>query len=477
MKIAIFILLLINANILIVGQSISFSNQNGKLVAKVVNGTEPVVNLQDTIPVCKGEANLIEAVDSASYTYSWSTGETSYFAEVIGGSTDTLIHVEVENQFGCVKKDTAVLLADSMALFSLGPDTVACGDLLLSPTPSFGAGYSYKWNNILPNPSYLASSSGLYFLRITNPNGCKRTDSVNVTIMNQVIADLGADTLICDPYTLDAGVATTYDWSTGDQTQSIQVNTEGEYVVTINQSTPCPSSDTIYITVFEDTLYLGADTTICTPLTLNAGNADSYNWNTSESSQTIDVASTGTFSVEIQTGACVAYDEINIQWFDDLVSVVGTPAAVSLGNTNQFVGTPAGGTFSGPGISSSGLFDSQTAGLGTHTLTYTYSEGNCSSDYLFDVVVADDLSMDELSSDGWRIYPNPSDGMTLLVELDSQDIKEQVLLYSSDGRLLFSSRINNGLNNLQIPILAPGIYTVVRFSDTNQIGVKYLVVI
>ncbi|MCB9047766.1 MAG: hypothetical protein H6550_16645, partial [Chitinophagales bacterium] len=38
-------------------------------------------------------------------------------------------------------------------------------------------------------------------------------------------------------------------------------------------------------------------------------------------------------------------------------------------------GSPAGGTYSGPGVSG-GNFDPSTAGVGTHTITYTYTDGN-----------------------------------------------------------------------------------------------------
>jgi hypothetical protein len=44
----------------------------------------------------------------------------------------------------------------------------------------------------------------------------------------------------------------------------------------------------------------------------------------------------------------------------------------------QLTGSPSGGTFSGPGTSSSGLFTPSTAGVGTHTVVYTATAGvNC----------------------------------------------------------------------------------------------------
>ncbi|MBL4577977.1 MAG: SprB repeat-containing protein, partial [Flavobacteriales bacterium] len=50
------------------------------------------------------------------------------------------------------------------------------------------------------------------------------------------------------------------------------------------------------------------------------------------------------------------------------------------------IGTPAGGTFSGPGIIGNS-FDPATAGVGTHNIMYLYSDGNNCSDSSFQTVV------------------------------------------------------------------------------------------
>jgi hypothetical protein len=41
--------------------------------------------------------------------------------------------------------------------------------------------------------------------------------------------------------------------------------------------------------------------------------------------------------------------------------------------------SPAGGTWSGLGVSADGLFNPKTAGLGTHTLTYSVTQNGCSA--------------------------------------------------------------------------------------------------
>ena len=58
--------------------------------------------------------------------------------------------------------------------------------------------------------------------------------------------------------------------------------------------------------------------------------------------------------------------------------------------TSNLTGSPSGGTFSGDGITdaSNGTFDPVVAGVGTHTITYNYTDGNgCSNSTTADVVV------------------------------------------------------------------------------------------
>src|SRR5690606_23672814 len=125
-----------------------------------------------------------------------------------------------------------------------------------------------------------------------------------------LLVSLGADTVYCDTFTrvLDAGNAgtgTTYQWNTGDVSQTLAVSAPGTYAVTV--TTMCgTASDTIHIAqgVMPDAA-LGADTTGCagTPLPLRPPAAQpsgvTYNWSTSETTPSIRVAQPDTYWVEM----------------------------------------------------------------------------------------------------------------------------------------------------------------------------------
>ncbi|HET6993244.1 MAG TPA: gliding motility-associated C-terminal domain-containing protein, partial [Bacteroidia bacterium] len=75
----------------------------------------------------------------------------------------------------------------------------------------------------------------------------------------------------------------------------------------------CSSSDSVQLTI-APAPYLGADTTICsnTSVLLDAGNADSYLWNTGSTTQNINVNSPGQYIVNATTDNCVFTDTINV---------------------------------------------------------------------------------------------------------------------------------------------------------------------
>ena len=155
------------------------------------------------------------------------------------------------------------------------------------------------------------------------------------------IVNLGNDTTFCQgpSLTLDAGnPGNSFLWSTGDTTQTITVNTSGTYSVTVTDSAGNSGSDTIMVTVAPlPTVNLGADTAFCDggQLTLDAGNpGSSYIWSTGDTSQTITVGTTGSYSVSVQdSNGCPAFDAINVTVNPNPVVNVGPDRFICDGDT------------------------------------------------------------------------------------------------------------------------------------------------
>ena len=71
--------------------------------------------------------------------------------------------------------------------------------------------------------------------------------------------------MICNgaAQTIDAGTHTSYLWSTGETTQTIDITTAGTYHVTVQDATGCEASDTLIATEKLMTVDAGTDQTIC----------------------------------------------------------------------------------------------------------------------------------------------------------------------------------------------------------------------
>ncbi|MCF8303477.1 MAG: T9SS type A sorting domain-containing protein [Bacteroidales bacterium] len=110
-------------------------------------------------------------------------------------------------------------------------------------------------------------------------------------------ADAGADTTICAGTcaTLTASEGVTYEWSTGDSTQSIEVcpMDTTEYWVTVYNDQGCHDTDTVQVNVVPTpTAVVSNDTTICAAdsITLEASGGIAFEWSTGDTTATITVA-------------------------------------------------------------------------------------------------------------------------------------------------------------------------------------------
>ena len=95
-----------------------------------------------------------------------------------------------------------------------------------------------------------------YYVTVTDTSGHSSSDTVFVMVYPLPVIELGADTSICgvNTWTLDAGnPGSTYLWSTGETTQTIEISTNEvyetiDYMVTVTTETTCVNSGEIKIT-------------------------------------------------------------------------------------------------------------------------------------------------------------------------------------------------------------------------------------
>ena len=137
------------------------------------------------------------------------------------------------------------------------------------------------------------------------------------SFFDNTAALLGNDTSVCsNSYTLDAGAGWSgYLWSNNAISQSIQVTKTGTYWVEVTNASGCQKRDSVFITLNAPEFKLPADTSFCgTSLTLKANSpSDKYLWNTGDTTESISITKSGSYSVTLTKGLCVVSDTIKIE--------------------------------------------------------------------------------------------------------------------------------------------------------------------
>jgi large repetitive protein len=301
---------------------------------------------------------------------------------------------------------------------------------------STGAGLSYNWSvnpsngitfldtsNTSVHPQIQFSSSGTYTVTLTTTNNCGvSTKDTILTIKSVPGISLSAIPGGCAPYsttpsanfTNGGGTITNFAWTfTGGSPVSnatstpgaVAWNAAGNYTVTASATNECgaaTSSTTFTVNPFP-TSNAGADKLICEGSSVILGTASTagltYSWTSlpsgltsAVSDPTFSPAVTNTFVVVTSLSGCTKNDTTIVTVNAAPVVSAGSASTVCI-NSAQFnlSGTPAGGTWSGTGITSAalGTFKPSVAGVGTFTETYSYTDAvtTCSNTATVQVTV------------------------------------------------------------------------------------------
>ena len=221
----------------------------------------------------------------------------------------------------------------------------------------------------------------------------------------------------------------TYEWNTGDNITNIVVSPTVTtiYTATVTSivDSNCKSTKTVSVTVNNlPTVTLGS---LSSPICVNT-NSVTLNGSPSGGSYTgagvsgnlfsPNMAGVGTYTlmyVYTDVNGCSNNDTTTVQVDNVPIVTLGalsSPVCVNA-NSETLNGSPSGGTYTGTGVSGN-VFNPTTAGAGTHTLMYVYTDGNgCSNNDTTTVQV--DLCtviMDYTNeSSELSIYPNPANGI------------------------------------------------------------------
>jgi gliding motility-associated-like protein len=232
-------------------------------------------------------------------------------------------------------------------------------------------------------PPFSYNQPGTYNVRLIVNEGLSNQVSLCKTIVIGPVptVDLGPDRISCQgvPVVLDAGPGfTTYLWSTGETTRTIQALTSGTYSVTVSKS-GCTASDSVNILMGTIApVNLGPDTTVCLgqAVTFDAGYypACNYRWINLGTgvivgtSQTYNTGVAGLYeAIVTDTIGCQAIDSVELFTVSSL-AITNFPLYKSIcsGSSTSILLTAnvPGATFSWTATGSSSFVTGYSAGNG-----------------------------------------------------------------------------------------------------------------
>ncbi len=336
--------------------------------APAISATLAVTNA--TCGLCDGQATLTTSGGSGVYSYLWSAnGQTSSTATNLCAGvysvniTDatgctTNVSVPVSNSAG---PTSASITSTNVTCYGL------CNGAVTAITPTGGTSqYTYLWiQSGNTNQAISNLCSGVYYVQITDANGCSLTDSVQITEPSAMLANqtvTAATCGMCDGKIdiAPSGCAGTYAvvWNTGSTASSLTNLCAGIYSVQITCNTTGCSQNVVVPLSSQGGLTLSTSFTspscsgVCNgtaTVIATGGTVASYLWN--------DV---GLQALPTATGLCAGTYFVQVTGTDNCVSIASatitepTPISLSLlssvnplcngSNNGSVTAVPSGGT-------------------------------------------------------------------------------------------------------------------------------------
>lgn len=306
------------------------------------------------------------------------------------------------------------------------------------------------------DPIATPNQTSVYVVTSQSTSGCEDTDTVTIVVNPLPGPNITPDGAIefCDggSVTLTADAADTYDWNTGETSQSIIADTSGIYSLTVTDNMGCQNSTNIQVEVFPNPIVQGGNDRFRCPgieVTLNGQGADSLAWfyppnydDALENNVPFVPSVGGEYILTgIDANGCTDSDTI-------VITIFPQPFQIELEqgmSGNLFVNTTDPTTewyLDGNAIGYTGFsffYDEEPYCNGEYSVIHT-DENGCQT---YDTLEVTDSSCDEDTSninnqylESFNVYPNPTNGK---VYIDFENNRERsIKVYNIQGRLIES---------------------------------------
>jgi hypothetical protein len=438
----------------------------------VVNAIPTVTASASLTTVCSG--SNVTFMGSGAASYAWSGGVTDNvpFA-VTNGGYYTVMGTDAN---GCMDMDSVLIVVNTLPVVSLGADSAQCAGIITLDAGNIGS--TYMWQDNSTAQTFVVTSTGTYYVTVTDANGCMSSDSVSIAINPIPVVALGNDSTQCGgSITLDAGNAgSTYVWSDNSANQTFTATNSGTYYVTVTSVDGCTNADTVSVIINTiPTVALGADIVQCGgSVSLDAGTSgNTYQWSNGDSTQVVVVSTSGTYDVTVSDSltGCSSTDTVVVTINNNpVVSITAIQDTICESDASlTLIGAPLGGTFSGPGVLGT-TFDPSTLN-GLQVLTYTVTDSNnCTGSITDNIYVDACAGINEGTFAQMNVYPNPNLGQFTIDLGYAPTAPVQVEIMNALGQKVQSFTMTTSVEQVDLSTYEGGMY-LVRITSGNEVSI------
>lgn len=280
---------------------------------------------------CYGDANgsisLAVSGGTGQKVYQWSNSASGNALSNLTAGTYT---VTVTDENGCINSASFTIgQPDSITLSINETQSIQCfGDSTgeLNVASSGGvAPYTFTWSSGGMNPTESNLTAGTYAVTVVDSLGCQKVSSFN--LLQPDLMQINLDSLL-DPLCIgdtngylavsaSGGAGSlSYNWSTGDQGQSIGSLESGTYTVSVSDQNGCetmnsfqlsdPAAISIQFSVTDAQCFGDSNGSVSATIA-NAVVPFNVNWSNGQSGLSIDSLSAGSYSVTVtDANGCTA---------------------------------------------------------------------------------------------------------------------------------------------------------------------------
>jgi hypothetical protein len=433
----------------------------GRDTIQISVASVPLVQLGNDTSFCAGNVLVLNAQNPGA-GFLWSNGTTT---QILPINTAGTYHVTVTNTFQCRGSDTIQVAMTLLPTISLGNDTGFCyGNSIMLNAEN--TGLTYLWSTGATTQTTGVTTSGIYYVAVTNADQCTGRDTIVVTVRDLPLVNLGNDTAFCggNSLVLDAeNAGGSYLWNTTAITQTEYASASGSYNVSVTDQYNCMGYDTITITVFSNpVVQLGNDTTFCAgnSLVLDAQHPGNiFLWNDLSTTQAISVTAGGSYYVMVtDTNGCQGTDTLAIMVNSIPVVLLGSDIQLNAGDEVTLDAGNPGNEYQWSTGATTQTILVNTSGI--YTVNVTNNNGCTGSDTINVLVNPLGINDSDTRKGEVRVSPNPTTNDIFISSSDLSLLPATLHLTDWLGKVLRSEQFLRSPQRFSLSGLARGVYTL-----------------